>query len=425
MMFPSSKLWVLYGLSLFSSSLLAKTPAPPYDFSIPIEPFKLAVPQEQLDEMYNLLKTAKLAPPTYESTQSSMGVTRQWVIDSRDYWKKKFDWRKVEDDLNKNMPQYTAKVKNKKGEEFTIHFVGIWSNSEDAVPLVLLHGWPGAFLEFQPLIEKLKKSTNPKYHIIAPSLPGYAFSSSPPVDRDFSIMDIAELINELMEGLGFKSGYLVQAGDVGQWVARILTQYEGCKGILLNMFTPIAGISTHEEDFAGATEREKKALLEQTYEYLKTRSGYAVEHATRPSTIGHVLASNPLALLAWVGEKLIDWADGGNFSLDNVLRIVTLYWLTETFPTSIYPYRHVFLPSHAEAMSPHMKIHKPFGVAWFEKDLLPYPKAATEKYGDLVFFERHDKGGHWPMIEVPNDLAKDIIEFTKIVWKKKAAHEEL
>lgn len=92
MMFPSSKLWILYGLSFFSSSVLAKTSAPPYDFSIPIEPFKLAVPQEQLDEMYNLLKTAKLAPPTYESTQSSMGVTRQWVIDSRDYWKKKFDW---------------------------------------------------------------------------------------------------------------------------------------------------------------------------------------------------------------------------------------------------------------------------------------------------------------------------------------------
>lgn len=153
--------------------------------------------------------------------------------------------RKVEDDLNESMPQYTAKVKNAAGEEFTIHFAGIWSDNKDAVPLVLLHGWPGkhsvpqvehvvqpsnfidigAFLEFRPMIDLLKD-----YHIIVPSLPGYAFSSSPPLDRDFTLPDVAELINELMEGLGFKSGYLVQAGDVGHWVARILTQYEGCKG---------------------------------------------------------------------------------------------------------------------------------------------------------------------------------------------------
>lgn len=93
----------------------------------------------------------------------------------------------------------------------------------------------GVFFEFQPLVEKLKKSTSSKYHIIAPSLPGYAFSSSPPVDHEFDVMDIAELLNNLMEGLGFKSGYLVQAGDVGQWVARIMTQYEGCKGQLKSL----------------------------------------------------------------------------------------------------------------------------------------------------------------------------------------------
>lgn len=135
------------------------------------------------------------------------------------------------------------------------------------------------------------------------------------------------------------------------------------------MFTPIPSVTTPEEAFAQATDIEKKALIEQTMEYSKSWNGYAVEHATRPSTIGHVIASNPIALLAWVGEKLIDWADGGNFSIDNVLRIVTLYWLTETFPTSIYPYRHVFNQEKAAAMIPKMTIHTPFGVSWFPKDL--------------------------------------------------------
>lgn len=140
-------------------------------------------------------------------------------------------------------------------------------------------------------------------------------------------------------------------------------------GILLNMFTSLPGMSTPEEDFAGATPREKEALLEQTYEYFRTKHGYSIEHGTRPSTIGHVIASNPLALLAWVGEKLIDWADDGNFPLDTVLRFVTIYWLTETFPTSIYPYRHIFQPALAAKMTDALRIRKPFGISWFKKDL--------------------------------------------------------
>lgn len=91
MVLSSSKLWLLYGLLFLGSNVLAKTSAP-HDFSIPIEPFKLAVPQEQIDEMYQFLKLGKLAPPTYEGTQPSLGVTREWVVNTRTYWEKKFDW---------------------------------------------------------------------------------------------------------------------------------------------------------------------------------------------------------------------------------------------------------------------------------------------------------------------------------------------
>ncbi|TGZ82535.1 alpha/beta-hydrolase [Ascodesmis nigricans] len=326
-------------------------------------------------------------------------------------WEQEFDWPKWEARVNEVMPQYIAEVESKNGDEsYKIHFAGVWSKEREAVPLLLLHGWPGAFTEFLPLVEILKKSTNPPFHIIIPSLPGYAFSSRPPVDHDFTMWDVAGLMDNLMQGLGFGGGYIVQGGDLGSWLSVMMTHNEGCDGILLNMFVPgmlSEPLPTH--DWADVTPEERAALMRAEM-FGTTGSAYALMHATRPSTIGHVLAASPLALLAWVGEKYLDWTELDP-PIESILELVSLYWFTETYPTSIYAYRQIFTATDHGDLTAQNKIKKPFGVSWFPYDLLPYPKAWTAKYGELVYFKYHKRGGHWPMMEVPEEFAEDIVEF--------------
>jgi microsomal epoxide hydrolase len=121
---------------------------------------------------------------------------------------------------------------------FHVHFVFMPSKRQDAVPLLLLHGWPGSFLEFLPMIDKLRKkygSNDLPYHIVVPSLPGYAFSSPPPLDKDFGIEDVARLMNQLMLNLGYGAGYMAQGGDVGSKVARVMAaKHDECKGKMIS-----------------------------------------------------------------------------------------------------------------------------------------------------------------------------------------------
>jgi microsomal epoxide hydrolase len=142
--------------------------------------------------------------------------------------------RKHEVEIN-SLPHYTAPVKDDNGKLFSIHFLALYSERRDATPLVLLHGWPGSFLEFIPILKILSRRYTPEtlpYHVIVPSLPGYTFSSPPPLDQDFSIEDVARIINKLVVGLGFGDGYVVQGGDIGSDVSRILAaEHPSCKAV--------------------------------------------------------------------------------------------------------------------------------------------------------------------------------------------------
>lgn len=141
--------------------------------------------------------------------------------------------RKSEDVIN-SFPNFTLDIADRTGTQ-TIHFVALLSQKTDAVPLILLHGWPGNFLEFLPILQLLRTTYTPEtlpYHVIVPSLPGYAFSSPPPLDRDFRIEDVARIFDTLMVDLGFGNGYVVQGGDVGSKVARVMAaEHESCKAV--------------------------------------------------------------------------------------------------------------------------------------------------------------------------------------------------
>ena len=255
------------------------------------KPFTLNVPIEAIEDWRQLLKLSKLAPETWEGSQEDRryGVTRKWLAETKEYWLNTYDWRAEEKRIN-SFPNYRMQI-----DGVDLHFVALFSENKDAVPIQFLHGWPGSFIEFLPMLEVIKKQYSAKdlpYHIIVPSLPGYPLSSRP-TDKDWSIEDSSRVLNQLMLNLGFEK-YIAQGGDVGSFNARVLAQnYDACVGIHLNMMTV-----EDKPDESRLTDLEKKAI-KSANAWRQTGSAYAQEHGTRPSTIGSVLSSNPLALLAW------------------------------------------------------------------------------------------------------------------------------
>ncbi|KAF5603228.1 microsomal epoxide hydrolase [Fusarium pseudocircinatum] len=378
-------------------------------------PYQVSIADDKVDELKQLVKLGRVGPPTYESTQKehNYGVSHQWLTDAKAAWIE-FDWRAAEKHIN-SFDHWTVPIKDEKGD-FTIHFTGLFSSKSDAVPVVMLHGWPGSFLEFLKILSILKERYTPEtlpYHVIVPSLPGYAFSDKPPLDKDFGIRDVSRIVNSLMVKLGFGGGYIAQGGDIGSRISRVLAAtYDECKAAHLN-FCLMAEPATAQGE---VSEAEKKGL-ERAKDFDKLGTAYALMHATRPSTIGLILSSSPLALLAWVGEKFLSWSDEDP-PLDEILTSVSLYWLTDSFPTSIFPYRQRFDPDYPGAHDhPKWKISKPLGYSWFPFELAPIPVSWVKTTGNLAFWRDHERGGHFAALERPEDLLKDFGEFVEQISK--------
>ncbi|KAL9616566.1 MAG: hypothetical protein Q9160_008569 [Pyrenula sp. 1 TL-2023] len=370
-----------------------------------ITPFTLSTPQSSLDELKTLLNVSKVAPQTYENSfakkEESYGVTREWMLGALGEWRGGYDWRETERYIN-SFPNFMAKIRDGEGEEnaFDVHFVALFSEREDAVPVVMTHGWPGSFLEFLPLLSNLKSQYTPAtlpYHIVIPSIPGYTLSSGPPKDRDYNLEDVARLWNKLMIALGFgDKGYVTQGGDLGSGVSQILGQkFEECKAVHVNViFSP-------PPDPAPKVSAAEEAMLAGNGDFWTRHIAYAQMHATRPATIG-------------IGEKFLTWTDEDP-PLRAILDSVTLYWLTETIARCTYPYRALI--NRPATTSPQPFLAKPLGFSSFPKEVTYYPKSWAEKFGQLEFYREHTSGGHFAALEKPKELWQDVDEFVKKVWK--------
>ncbi|KAF7968873.1 hypothetical protein HWV62_29144 [Athelia sp. TMB] len=400
----------------------------PSNATLSPKPFTVAIPDATLDELRTLVKYAKLAPDTYEGSLEDLkyGLSNRWIREAKETWATKFDWRKHEAEIN-SIPNYTATIEDE-GHEHTIHFAALFSEKADAIPIMLLHGWPGSFFEFLSILTLMRTRYTPAtlpYHLVAPSMPGYTFSSRPPLDREFDTVDVARIFNKLMLGLGFGGGYVAQGGDFGSKVARILgVTYGSCKAILFFRLLPrsppperrTVNFSTFLLPYAGLTPVEELTPAEQrgiarATDFQTRGRGYAMEHGTKPATLGIALSSNPIALLAWIGEKLLAWTDDEP-SLDTILAHVTLYWVTECIASSFYPYRQ----ASAQHYDPEWRINKPFGYSCFAKEVYPMPRSWVATSGDLVFYKAHEKGGHFAALEQPEVLWADVEEFMAQVW---------
>ncbi|KAF2995546.1 hypothetical protein E8E13_003040 [Curvularia kusanoi] len=373
-------------------------------------PYTLSVSDQDLSDCHTLLRLSNLGPPTWENTQTehNYGITRQWLSDARDHWLTKFDWRAQEAHIN-SFANYKMSI-----DGSDVHFIGHFSAKQDAVPIILMHGWPGSFIEFLPMLDLVRKQYPSQqdlpYHLVVPSLPGYTLSAAGSLGASPSMWQSAKVCHQLMLNLGFKK-YIAQGGDVGSFLAKVMaTTYEECVAIHLNLFTVAEQLDLEKLD-AG----EKKGL-EQALEFRKRGSAYQQIHATKPATIGHVVQSTPLAVLAWIGEKFLAWSDTPP-SLDHILLNVALYWFTNGFPTSIYPYRELFGDDGStRSATLFNKIEKPTGVSYFAQELFPMPEYAVAKHCKLVHYKKHAKGGHFAALEEPEAFWGDVEEFVRVVW---------
>ncbi|KAL1999567.1 hypothetical protein VTN02DRAFT_4343 [Thermoascus thermophilus] len=395
--------------------MAAKFASPPRGATLTkVTPFTVTVTEEAVQELRAAIAHCRLPPVTYEGIQQDRkyGITRDWLEQAAVVWRNK---RACEKHMN-TFPQFKALIIDDDGKEYSIHFAALFSKKADAVPVMLLHGWPGSFLEFLPVMDRLRNSHTPEslpYHVVVPSLPGYGFSSQPPLDCDFRLEDVARILNRLMVSLGLGTGYVAQGGDIGSKIARILAvEHANCKAVHINFC-----IIPQPETPIGTLSEPERIGLERTAAFKRMNSSYALQHATKPSTIGLVLSSSPLALLAWVAEKFLDWTDE-DLPLEIILESATLYWVTNTISTSLYPYRQLFTPGVvAVHENPKWYITKPFGYSWFPKELAPIPRSWAATTGKLIFYRQHDSGGHFAALEKPDVFLKDLEDFISEVWK--------
>ena len=214
--------------------------------------------------------------------------------------------------------------------------------------------------------------------------------------------------------LGFNAGYIASGGDVGSSVARHLAAtHSACKAMHLNLCNmgqpatiPLSTLSSQEQVF-----------VERAQEFYRSGSAYAMEHGTRPSTIGLALTTSPLALLAWIGEKFLAWSDEDP-SLDTILESVSLYWFTETMARGLYPYRQRSDNERPGHDSPELHVRKPFGYSLFPKEVIAVPCSWAATTGDLSWFRQHDAGGHFAALEKPAEMLEDIEDFARHVRER-------
>jgi len=385
----------------------------PHKPTIQVDPFTVSIPQSDLDDLKVILKHTRIPKETFENSQThpeDYGVTREWFIKAREAWLE-FDWRKVETRINEQ-PNYTAKV-NVDGIDHTVHFMGLFSEREDAVPIIFCNGWPSCFLEFLPLIELVRKQYSPKdlpYHLIVPSLPGYAFSSKPPLDKDFGMGDIAKVYGNMMKGLGF-TAYIAQGSDVGGMVIDyISTLFDECKMThCTNRYIASPPEGTPEYDQLVKSGGPKaRDVLRGVMPFA-----YALEQGTKPSTMGLAMGCNPMSMLAWNGEKQL-LISHPKLDMDTVLAFASLWWFTDTYPSSIYPYRQFM---GAKMGEPKPKPVKPMGFSRFPYDIGSSSIEWVKKSVNLVWSREHKDGGHFPFLEHPADTWEGFEDFVDKVWK--------
>jgi pimeloyl-ACP methyl ester carboxylesterase len=381
-----------------------------------IRPFRFEVSDDELED-FRLRIGATRWPSKELVDDRSQGVQLKTLQELARYWETDYDWRKAEARLNA-LPQFTTKI-----DRVEIHFIHVKSAHENALPLIMTHGWPGSVIE---LLEAIGPLTDPNAHggkaedafdLVLPSLPGYGFSGEP-TELGWNVGRVAKAWAELMRRLGY-TRYVAQGGDVGASVTDQLGRQapEGLVGIHTNLLvTGLAG-GEHPSD----TEEEKAALAALAT-FRASGFGYFLEQATRPQTIGYALLDSPVALAAWmldhdtdayykISSAFVDGQPSGNLTRDHILDNITLYWLTGTGASAARSYwedGQAQAAALAAGQAP-PKVSLPVGFTQFPGEIFRAPRSWVEQgYPNVTYFNEADKGGHFAAWEEPKLFSEEV-----------------
>jgi pimeloyl-ACP methyl ester carboxylesterase len=380
-----------------------------------IRPFEVHVPDEDLADLRRRIAATRW-PPQELVADRSQGVQLATLQELARYWTTDYDWRRCEARLNA-LSQFKTKID---GED--IHFIHVRSPHENSLPLIITHGWPGSVIE---MLEVVGPLTDPTAHggrakdafdLVLPSLPGYGFSAEP-TEVGWEPGRIARAWAELMHRLGY-TRYVAQGGDQGAAVTDAMGGQapEGLLGIHLNFLRQALG------NVSGmpADSEEERAAIAAINTFRASGSGYFLEQATRPQTIGYALLDSPVALAAWmldhdtdsyykISRAFLDGQPAGNLTRDHILDNITLYWLTGTGASAARLYwEGGQAAAHAAGQAP-PEVTLPVGVTVFPGEIFRPPRSwAEELYPDVIYFHEAARGGHFAAWEEPQLFSEEV-----------------
>lgn len=391
-----------------------------------MRPFKIQISDKDIEYLNQRLANARWTTPTTQSGWEK-GVPVDYLRNVADYWLNKFDWKKQEAALNQ-YPQFMVEIEGQ-----NIHYLHVKSPRENAVPLMLIHGWPGSFADFTRVIEPLTNPEEPgqiAFDLVIPSIPGFGFSV-PVKEKGYNMFRIAATFATLMDRLGYEK-FAVHGGDMGAGIAGIMSGVAAYSllGTHINSdFFAVAGLGMFPADHASFTDAEN-AGLERMKQYKKDGTAYLDIQATRPATIGIALSDSPIGQLAWMVEKYKEWTDEDKvlpedaIGIDQMLTTVSLYWFNQLGASSAAILSENMSMAfdwggdsslEASQWSP-PKI--PSAIACFgKKEDESLLKKLTSFMGEPDRWSFYDKGCHFPAMEVPDLLAGDIRHFFSTILK--------
>ena len=379
-----------------------------------IRPFQISIPQEDLDDLRRRISATRL-PHKELVADRSQGVQLATIQELARYWTTDYDWRACEARLNA-LPQFKTEI-----DGVDIHFIHVKSKHENALPLIVTHGWPGSIIE---LLETVGPLTDPTahggsaedaFHLVLPSIPGYGFSGEP-TELGWYAGRVAQTWPELMKRLGY-TRYVAQGGDVGASITDAMGRQApaGLVGIHTNLLVTGLGGGDHP-----ANTKEEKAALAALATFRASGFGYFLEQATRPQTIGYALLDSPVALAAWmldhdtdsyykISRAFVDGNPTGGLTRDHVLDNITLYWLTGTGASAARSY---WESGQAQALATGKappQVTLPVGFTTFPDEIFRAPRSWVEQsYPTLTYFHEADKGGHFAAWEEPQLFSEEL-----------------
>ncbi|KAJ7310966.1 Alpha/Beta hydrolase protein, partial [Mycena albidolilacea] len=379
------------------------------DFNL--KPFKIDLTGE-IPRLRSLVNNARLPDKALDpDAGQEKGIELDFLRELQSDWLTNFDWKVQQAELN-NFSHFTALIEGQ-----TVHFLHQKSEDPNAIPLILLHGWPGSFHEFLPVINPLTKSSTSasgktvSYNVVVPSLPGFVFSSAPPAN--WTVDDTARIFNTLMTDVLGYSTYAVHGTDWGSVVAYSLyISFNTTVRAAHFVFLPFPPPSAEDIAAKNITLSDIQKVTEhRVIEFNAIGNGYFIEQSTKPNDIGLALYDNPVGQLAWIAGKIKLWSDpraGTSPSvLDNtaILTSVSLYYLTDSFLSSVWIYAqnaNAFKTVYTKAPT-----DAPLLFSLYEYNVL-WPEEYVAEVGNLVSYNVHDFGGHFPGLDNPPALIDDL-----------------